>query len=106
MVALHDCNEDVNRAINFLLESTTDTVRIGAHSHTVHTSVCYKLITFNKKKNPSLELLGDGGEEAKPGERRGLIRDKRGEGEERRREGSKSWTRRVHQARQRDQSSS
>lgn len=25
MVALHDCNEDVNRAINFLLESTTDT---------------------------------------------------------------------------------
>ncbi|XP_077417691.1 ubiquitin-associated protein 2-like isoform X3 [Vanacampus margaritifer] len=27
MVALHDCNEDVNRAINFLLESTSDTVR-------------------------------------------------------------------------------
>ena len=26
MVALHDCNEDVNRAINFLLESTSDTV--------------------------------------------------------------------------------
>ncbi|XP_061585218.1 ubiquitin-associated protein 2-like [Cololabis saira] len=25
MVALHDCNEDVNRAINFLLESTCDT---------------------------------------------------------------------------------
>uniref|UniRef100_A0A3P8X920 UBA domain-containing protein n=1 Tax=Esox lucius TaxID=8010 RepID=A0A3P8X920_ESOLU len=25
MVALHDCNEDVNRAINFLLESTSDT---------------------------------------------------------------------------------
>ncbi|XP_034396983.1 ubiquitin-associated protein 2-like isoform X2 [Cyclopterus lumpus] len=25
MVALHDCNEDVNRAINFLLESTPDT---------------------------------------------------------------------------------
>ncbi|XP_038558861.1 ubiquitin-associated protein 2-like isoform X1 [Micropterus salmoides] len=24
MVALHDCNEDVNRAINFLLESTSD----------------------------------------------------------------------------------
>lgn len=30
MVALHDCNEDVNRAINFLLESTTDTVRVSA----------------------------------------------------------------------------
>lgn len=28
MVALHDCNEDVNRAINFLLESTSDTVCI------------------------------------------------------------------------------
>lgn len=27
VVALHDCNEDVNRAINFLLESTSDTVR-------------------------------------------------------------------------------
>ncbi|KAL0977781.1 hypothetical protein UPYG_G00161110 [Umbra pygmaea] len=25
MVALHDCNEDVNKAINFLLESTSDT---------------------------------------------------------------------------------
>ncbi|XP_041856044.1 ubiquitin-associated protein 2-like isoform X1 [Melanotaenia boesemani] len=25
MVAFHDCNEDVNRAINFLLESTSDT---------------------------------------------------------------------------------
>ncbi|XP_047237826.1 ubiquitin-associated protein 2-like isoform X2 [Girardinichthys multiradiatus] len=25
VVALHDCNEDVNRAINFLLESTSDT---------------------------------------------------------------------------------
>ncbi|KAI4901491.1 hypothetical protein NFI96_012289 [Prochilodus magdalenae] len=25
MVALHDCNEDVNRAINFLLEGTSDT---------------------------------------------------------------------------------
>ncbi|KAG7261651.1 hypothetical protein CRUP_012245 [Coryphaenoides rupestris] len=25
MIALHDCNEDVNRAINFLLESTSDT---------------------------------------------------------------------------------
>ena len=27
MVALHDSNEDVNRAINFLLEGTSDTVR-------------------------------------------------------------------------------
>lgn len=26
MVALHDCNEDVGRAINFLLESTSDMV--------------------------------------------------------------------------------
>lgn len=28
MVALHDCNEDVNRAINFLLEGTSDAVKI------------------------------------------------------------------------------
>ena len=40
MVALHDCNEDVNRAINFLLESTSDTVRTFIHllylcSHTM-----------------------------------------------------------------------
>ena len=28
MVALHDCNEDVNRAINFLLESPSDAVRV------------------------------------------------------------------------------
>lgn len=27
MVALHDCNEDVSRAINFLLESTSDMVK-------------------------------------------------------------------------------
>lgn len=26
MVALHDCNEDVSRAINFLLECTSDMV--------------------------------------------------------------------------------
>lgn len=34
MVALHDCNEDVNRAINFLLESTSDTV--SQYTHTTH----------------------------------------------------------------------
>lgn len=33
MVALHDCNEDVSRAINFLLESTSDMVNdILSHS--------------------------------------------------------------------------
>lgn len=32
MVALHDCNEDVNRAINFLLESTSDTVSLYTHT--------------------------------------------------------------------------
>lgn len=31
MVALHDCNEDVNRAINFLLEGTSDAVRIPSN---------------------------------------------------------------------------
>lgn len=35
MVALHDCNGDVNRAINFLLESTSDTVRVYIHVQTI-----------------------------------------------------------------------
>lgn len=35
MVALHDCNEDVNRAINFLLESTCDTVSLFRPPHCV-----------------------------------------------------------------------
>lgn len=35
MVALHDCNEDVNRAINFLLESTSDTVSLYTHAQTM-----------------------------------------------------------------------
>lgn len=34
MVALHDCNEDVNRAINFLLESTSVTVRVYIRAQT------------------------------------------------------------------------
>lgn len=29
MIALHDCNGDVNRAINVLLEGSPDTVSIG-----------------------------------------------------------------------------
>lgn len=29
MIALHDCNGDVNRAINVLLEGNQDTVSIG-----------------------------------------------------------------------------
>lgn len=33
MVALHDCNEDVSRAINFLLESTSDMVKKQISSH-------------------------------------------------------------------------
>lgn len=33
MVALHDFNGDVNRAINFLLESTSDTV--SGYNHTL-----------------------------------------------------------------------
>ena len=39
MVALHDCNEDVSRAINFLLESTSDMVGVekwSAMSHLIY----------------------------------------------------------------------
>lgn len=39
MVALHDCNEDVNRAINFLLESTSDTVSVKTCANCIHTHV-------------------------------------------------------------------
>ena len=31
IVALHDCNGDVNRAINILLEGSSDTVRFCFH---------------------------------------------------------------------------
>lgn len=31
IVALHDCNGDVNRAINILLEGSSDTVRLYFH---------------------------------------------------------------------------
>lgn len=31
IVALHDCNGDVNRAINILLEGSSDTVRFYFH---------------------------------------------------------------------------
>lgn len=32
IVALHDCNGDVNRAINILLEGSSDTVRLYFHT--------------------------------------------------------------------------
>lgn len=35
MIALHDCNGDVNRAINVLLEGSPDTVS----DHCLHTSI-------------------------------------------------------------------
>ncbi len=39
MVALHDCNEDVNRAINFLLESTSDTVSVKTCTNRIYTHI-------------------------------------------------------------------
>ena len=41
MVALHDCNEDVNRAINFLLESTSDTVSQSKHVQPIFICTLY-----------------------------------------------------------------
>lgn len=51
MVALHDCNEDVSRAINFLLESTSDMVTdILSYSLSSHTTglvaqhICHRCV--------------------------------------------------------------
>lgn len=46
MVALHDCNEDVNRAINFLLESTSDIVSLRTHAHTIFLYTISFLVTI------------------------------------------------------------
>lgn len=48
MVALHDCNEDVSRAINFLLESTSDMVN-KSFFHLV-----MRIHSFNIKINKSI----------------------------------------------------
>lgn len=49
MVALHDCNEDVNRAINFLLESTTDTVSVCARILIRARQLSTQVVCYNKK---------------------------------------------------------
>lgn len=43
MVALHDCNEDVGRAINFLLESTSDMV------NNIPVMSCFRHLTVGNK---------------------------------------------------------
>lgn len=53
MVALHDCNEDVNRAINFLLESTSDTVWIYIHMHKPY-SYIHTFLVFSNLNIPCL----------------------------------------------------
>lgn len=45
MVALHDCNEDVSRAINFLLESTSDMVNYITSHFKLH--LLLRLLVFN-----------------------------------------------------------
>lgn len=51
MVALHDCNEDVNRAINFLLESTSDTVSLLmlANHICIHMSCSRSLVMWQNR---------------------------------------------------------
>uniref|UniRef100_A0AAY5KDE3 UBA domain-containing protein n=1 Tax=Esox lucius TaxID=8010 RepID=A0AAY5KDE3_ESOLU len=60
MVALHDCNEDVNRAINFLLESTSDTTSWE---------------TVGKKKPPAKDGPAEGKENKENREKRGGERE-------------------------------
>lgn len=57
VVALHDCNEDVNRAINFLLESTSDTVRAQTCKHQ-YTETKKKKIYRDKNKNYNSKSSG------------------------------------------------
>ncbi|MGH0172302.1 UNVERIFIED_CONTAM: hypothetical protein FKN15_063041, partial [Acipenser sinensis] len=53
IVALHDCNEDVTRAINILLEGNSDTVsRASKHSQSVFSSyviwlLCIRYLVVN-----------------------------------------------------------
>lgn len=131
MVALHDCNEDVNRAINFLLESTSDTVCIHIYIQKPQSYICSVLLNTSNwvpSKTKILqtmqkiiqyiivfcsqpfsfdlclsELLGDSGEEAEPWKRRRTLWDKGDQGEERSRERGQSWAGRIHQEGERHQ---
>lgn len=113
MVALHDCNEDVNRAINFLLESTTDTVsicaRIPVHARQLSTQVFVIILVIIKilcqnswetvGKKRSLGKEGGSSEIKEAREKKGGEREasrgrgganRRGRGISRAREGKKS----------------
>lgn len=123
MVALHDCNEDVNRAINFLLESTSDTVSMlhpqnmccACFLHMIWLLLFWERLNHDAKVEVQMhfvapswcsvqlsDLLGDCRKEAQPWERRRTFRDKGEQGEEGR-EGGQSWAWRVHQKGQRHQ---
>lgn len=110
MVALHDCNEDVNRAINFLLESTTDTVSICARILVRARQLSTRVVCYNKKilcqnswetvgKKRSLGKEGGSSETKEAREKKGGEREasrgrgganRRGRGISRAREGKKS----------------
>lgn len=60
MVALHDCNGDVNRAIDFLLESTSDTVGSDTPctDHIIHTvASCPEIFLNISVKKPPVFLF-------------------------------------------------
>ncbi|MGH0176555.1 UNVERIFIED_CONTAM: hypothetical protein FKN15_072893 [Acipenser sinensis] len=65
IVALHDCNEDVTRAINILLEGNSDTVsRASKHSQSVFSSYVIWLLcirTFNPADYTDSSASGGGG---------------------------------------------
>lgn len=61
MVALHDCNEDVGRAINFLLESTSDMVNnipVMSYFHQLPLETSEILMLQQDRQDYSLSSLG------------------------------------------------
>lgn len=61
MVALHDCNEDVGRAINFLLESTSDMVNnipVMSYFHHLPLETSEILMLQQDRQDYSLSSLG------------------------------------------------
>uniref|UniRef100_A0A8C7WY32 UBA domain-containing protein n=1 Tax=Oryzias sinensis TaxID=183150 RepID=A0A8C7WY32_9TELE len=78
MVALHDCNEDVNRAINFLLESTSDTVRATRETF-VYAFSCFDTKIMQYLHYNPCRRSEENGFEMAPGER-ALDRGRGGRG--------------------------
>ncbi|XP_056889290.1 ubiquitin-associated protein 2-like isoform X1 [Takifugu flavidus] len=83
MVALHDCNEDVNRAINFLLESTSDTTSwetVGKKRNLGKEGGSSEIKEINEKKGGDRETSRGRGGSNRRG--RGISRGREGRAEE------------------------